>query len=93
MNFKKVIAAFLLTILVSTFSFSYFAIPSNQFIEINEEENRHSGKLITFSVQEYLIDDVMESLFVLFSETHIFSNNFIFLTFVQKVISPPPEFI
>lgn len=93
MNFKKVIAAFLLTILVSTFSFTYFSVPPNQFIEINEEENRHSGNSITFSMQEYLIDDTKESLFILFSEMHIFSNNFIFLTFAQKVVSPPPEFI
>ncbi|MBW6482052.1 MAG: hypothetical protein K0B10_03225 [Vicingaceae bacterium] len=93
MNFKKVIAAFLLTILVSTFSFSYFSIPSNQFIEINEEENRHSGKLITFSVQEYVAESTNSNIFLFTTDVNHQNNTFQFLPPTRKVIAPPPELV
>lgn len=93
MNFKKVIAAFLLTILVSTFSFTYFSIPSNQFIEINEEENRHSGNSITFSMQEYVTGNANSNLFLFSTDINHQNNTFQFLTPIRKVIAPPPELV
>ncbi|PKP45029.1 MAG: hypothetical protein CVT95_09735 [Bacteroidetes bacterium HGW-Bacteroidetes-12] len=93
MILKKVIAAFLLTILVSTFSFTYFSVPSNQFIEINEEENKHNGSSISFSMQEYLAGDALENLFFFSAEMLLFKTKITFLTFIKKVIAPPPETI
>lgn len=93
MNFKKVIAAFLLTILVSTFSFSYFSIPTDQFIEINEEENRHNGNSITFSMLEYVIENTNSNIFLFSIDINCRNSTFQFLTPIRKVIAPPPELV
>ena len=93
MNFKKVIAAFLLTILVSTFSFSYFSVPTNQFIEMSEEENKHNGSSITFSMQEYVTENTNSILFIFTTDINHQNNTFQFITPTRKVIAPPPELV
>lgn len=95
MDYKKVISIFLISILVSTFSFSYFSLPTNQFIEINEEENRHSSNSTIFSIQEYITENTNSNIFLFSFLTEINHQNKTtqFLSPIRKVIAPPPELV
>lgn len=93
MDYKKVITIFLISILVSTFSFSYFSVPTNQFIEINEEENRHSSNSTLFSVQEYVTENTNSNLFLFSTDINHQNKTTQFLTPIRKVIAPPPELV
>lgn len=92
MNFKLIIISFFLAILCSTFTFSYFSLPNNQFIEITEEEHR-SCSTNTFSVEEYIAQDADLKLFPHIKNIKYFNINNTLITLIKEVIVPPPNFI
>lgn len=92
MNFKLIIISFFLAILCSTFTFSYFSLPNNQFIEQAEEENKESS-LSTFSVEEYIAEGADLKLFSHIKNIRYFNINNTLITLIKEVIVPPPNFI
>lgn len=92
MNGTKIIAAFFLILLSSTFSFSYFSVPTSQFVEIAEEENRHgNSSSISFTVQEYIIGDEESSLFFSAIDLKHYFQYFFHIPPLKEVVAPPPE--
>ncbi|MCW8896894.1 MAG: hypothetical protein OQJ96_12805 [Flavobacteriales bacterium] len=92
MKGHKIIAVFFLLVLVSTFSFSYFSVPTYQFVEIAEEENRHSGgSTVTFSMQEYITEDLdFRCFFHAIDLKHQVEFSTLFPP-SKEIVAPPPE--
>jgi hypothetical protein len=92
MNGRKIIALFFLILLTSTFTFSYFSVPTSQFVEIAEEESRHSNNSsVAFTVQEYIIGDEESNLFFSAIDLKHYFQYFFHIPPLKEVVAPPPE--
>lgn len=92
MEGHKIIAVFFLLLLVSTFSFTYFSVTTSQFVEIAEEENRHSsGSTVTFTMQEYITEDADFRCFFQATDLEHQFESFIHFPPSKEIVAPPPE--
>ncbi|HLU85914.1 MAG TPA: hypothetical protein VKZ45_10600 [Vicingaceae bacterium] len=92
MKGRKIIVTFFLLLLTSTFSFSYFSVSTFQFVEIAEEESRHSNSSsVSFVMQEYIIADEESNLFFSAIDLKHYFQYFFHIPPLKEVIAPPPE--
>lgn len=94
MKNRKIIAGFFLLLLVSTFSFAYFSVPTSQFVEILEEENRHGGSsTVTFAMQEYITEDIDFRCFLNSTKLEYQIEFSTLFPPSKEIVAPPPELV